>query len=112
MPYNINAVFDPLRSLANGSIMSTYTAVGSAFGHPPRIVMFQNLTDQQMTFSTDGVTDHLTLPSNGQLVIDFSTNQANSLGFFLSKNTTIYVKYNSAPSSGSVYVTVVYGRGD
>jgi hypothetical protein len=102
---------DPQRSLAAGSITGSYTAIGTAFERPMRIVKIQNLADATLQFSFDGVTDHITLPENGFLLIDVTANQADARGFFVSVGTTIYAKQLGVPTTGAVYVTAMYARG-
>jgi hypothetical protein len=109
----VQAATEPLRSLAFGSISGTYAAVGTPFANPCRILMLQNFTDQQMFFSDDSTVaaGKWTLPSGGQLIIDYEANKTETGGAFAyPQGTQIYVKQASAPGSGSVYVGVTYGR--
>jgi len=41
---------EPLRSLAFGSIVAGYTAIGTALANPVRILLLQNFTDKTLTF--------------------------------------------------------------
>jgi len=108
--YGKKVIFDPLRSLAFGSIGAAYAIVGDALEENARLVIVQNLTDTQMLFSFNGTDDHFTLPAGGQIVFDFTANKATDSGFFLGVKTKLYVKQVSAPSSGSVYFS--YARGE
>lgn len=102
--------FEPLRSLAFGSIGATYTAVGTPTEHPMRQFFIQNLTDQLLIFSFDGINDHFVLPVNGFWIEDITTNKSQDIGFYIAQNTTLYVKRSAgAATSGSVYFTVTYG---
>ena len=112
MPYNIILRADTLRSLAFGSIISSYTAIGTALTHPSRLIMVQNMTDGLLVFSFDGVVDHFVLPSNGQVIFDFTTNQVDTAGAFIATGTVMYVKRSATPTLGSVYVSMFYGKGD
>lgn len=101
---------EPLRSLAFGSIGAGYVAVGTALINPSRIMIIQNFTDKQMIFSFDATNDHLTLPSGGQIVLDFTSNRTDTGGAaYIPAGTIVYVKQVSAPGSGSVYVSTFYG---
>jgi hypothetical protein len=102
--------FEALRSLAFGSISGTYAAIGSALTHACRMIGIDNLTDVNVTISFNGSTDHTVIPPGSGKIFDFSTNRAEPVGFLeLPSNTTVYAKQTSgAPSSGSVYVTVMY----
>lgn len=110
MGLQIRALFEPLRSLAFGSISGAYTAIGTPLANPSRIMVIQNLTNAQITFSFDGIHDALTLPANGQIVIDFTANHNISMQFYIAQNVTVYAKETSgAPTSGDVYVSTIYG---
>lgn len=112
MAYSIIIFFDGLRSIAAASIGSSYTAIGTPLLHPSRIIKIQNLTDSDVLISYDGVNDNDFVPSGGFTLYDISTNQVQTDGAFLLKGTTIYVKESGSPTTGSVYVTIGYGRGD
>jgi hypothetical protein len=106
----IRLEFEPLRSLAFGSISGTYMGVGSILSHPARQILVQNLTDQTMIFSWDGITDHFVLPTNGFLLLDITSNKTILHGgFFIAEGSRLYVKQLSAPSSGAVYFSSMYG---
>src|SRR5215472_16971227 len=97
---------ETLRSLAFGSISGAYMGIGTPFIAPSRIFHVQNLTDVQMTFSLDGITDHFVLPSQGFLLLDLTANKTNAQGAFIAEGVRVYVKESAgAPTSGSVYVT-------
>lgn len=101
---------ETLRSLAFGSISSSYAALGSQISNPARILMFQNFTDVDLLFSFDGINDHLILPSDGFLLLDVTANKTREQGFYIQEGKQIYVKdTGSAASSGSAYLTVFYG---
>ncbi len=102
---------DLLRTLPFGSISGTYTTLGSAFGHPMRMVCIVNDTDENLFFGFDGVNDNLIVPKNGFKLFDLSTNKEENNTFFaFSNGTQFYVK--GSPSMGSVYLEAVYGQGE
>lgn len=99
---------EPIRTLAFGSISGTYAGIGTSFANASRLLIIQNFTEVTLTYSWDGVTDHLVLPTNGQIIIDVTANQTStggSLNFAI--GTRIYVK--GSPTTGAVYVTTFYG---
>lgn len=105
------ARFDALRSIAFGSISGTYAAIGTEIEVNARILCITNGTNAPVIISDDGVTDKLiVLPTSGKLFdLTSDLNVGKDDSFVLGAQTTLYVKQVSAPSSGSVYVEVVYG---
>lgn len=111
MPATV-ALFDSARSVAFSSITNSYTKVGTPFGHLMRIIHFVNNTNADMWFSYDGTTNNVYVPANSFTLYDIQTNGETSNSFTFQLNTQIYVKYAvGAPTSGSVYVMTMYGRG-
>jgi len=109
---NLSSRFSPeeVRTLAFGSIVAGYTAIGTPLENPARIFFLQNLTDETLMFSFDGVTDHLPLSLGGYILIDVTANKALSSGFYIAKGKQIYVKRVGVPTSGAVYLSVFYGE--
>jgi hypothetical protein len=107
---SIRFLAEEIRSLAFGSIGAAYAGVGTVIEHPARIIIVQNLTDEQLMFSFNGVTDHFTLPESGQLVLDITANKTREQGFYLGEGDRLYVKEVGNPTTGSVYFSVLYGR--
>ena len=113
MNQSVRVQFDTLRSLAFGSIAAGYTVVGSVFAHPVRLLVIQNYTDGDLTFSFDGINDHLQLGQGSQIVLDFASDASSVAGMWsLSVGDGVYVKQSEVPTTGSVYVTGAYGRGE
>lgn len=112
MSYGKRILAEPLRSLVYTSIGSGYTAIGTAFLHPARIICINNQTNVAVIFSYDGANDNELVASGGVLVLNFTENKVRSEGAFMAENTTVYAKQGpaGAPGSGSVYVTVYYGK--
>jgi len=99
--------FEELRSIAFGDISGVYAQVGTQLANPARIIKMINSTDVDITVSFDGVTDHDILTTNATgFVYDIGTNKSLSAPFFLDIGSSIYVK--GTPTSGSVYVVVIY----
>lgn len=104
------ATFDGLRSLANGSISASYAAVGTKLAYPARLLVITNGTNADVLISTDGSSDMLYLAQNSFKLFDLGTNRLNvDQMFVIPAGTQFYVKQVSAPSSGSVYIEVIYG---
>lgn len=103
--------FDSLRSLGFGSISGTYAPVGGSFTHQIRLVKFVNDTNADLTVSLDGTTDNDLVPAGGFALYDFTTNRVSTEGTFVFQpGTQVFVK--GSPSSGTFYVTAVFGRGE
>lgn len=104
------AAFETLRSLAFGSISGAYATIGTPLLNPARLIKIVNTTNADMFISTDGTNNHDIIPASGFALYDLTTNHpTNSSGFFFAQGTQFYVKQVSAPTSGTVYLTVIYG---
>ena len=107
----VRVSYENLRSIAFGSLSTNYTIVGTAFAHPVRLLKVTNTTDADVLISFDGISDKDILPGTSAYVYDYESNKT-SLGGAFEQPTgqAVYAKYTgSAPSKGSVYVTVIYG---
>lgn len=107
---SIRLQFEPVRSLVQSSIVSGYTAIGTPLLYPAHLILVQNNTDALVMFSTDGVNDHFPLPANGYIILDVTSNKSLAQGFFIMAGTTFFVKQIGTPTTGSVYVTSMYGN--
>jgi hypothetical protein len=108
MTYKNAATFDTLRTVAFGSINSTYTQVGPVLPSPAVIVSIKNATDGIIYISTDGINDMLAIPAGWAEVYDIRTNAPNVAEYFIPQGTSFLIKYSgSAPSSGSVYIEAI-----
>lgn len=106
------ATFDTLRSLAAASISAAYAKIGTAATKPIHILKITNTTDADMLISVDGVNAGDILPKSSFCLYDVSANRdgynpADVMVF--RAGTQIWVKQVSAPSTGLVYVTMIYG---
>jgi len=102
---------EPQRAIAFGSITTSYVGIGSVYTHPVRLYMLQNMTDQILQFSWDGVNDHFPLAAGGSMIIDVTANKSTAGGMFAcAEGDRTYVLYpGSAPTTGNVYLTIFYG---
>jgi len=112
MPFSIRIEAEPVRSLAFGSIGAAYMGVGTSIDRPARMILIQNLTDESLMFSFDGVNDHFPLAASGYLLLDITSNKTVDLGFYLPEHERLYVKEIGNPTTGSVYFTTFYGDHD
>lgn len=107
----VRLVPEPIQSLAAASVLGTYVLLGTLH-NPSRILQLQNLTDQQVMFSFNGVDDHVTLPSSAFILLDLTANRTNvGVSANVAQGTKIYVKQVGVPTTGSVYLTTFYGAG-
>lgn len=106
----IRVRFEPLRSLAFGSISGTYAAIGTALANASHLIKVDNLSDVTLTISFDGVNDHFIIPTQAGTILDLSSDRVDPAGkLFLSAGTIVYVKQTATgPSTGSVYVSTMY----
>jgi hypothetical protein len=108
MGYKNAAKFDTLRSVAFGSLTTSYAIVGSELPSSAVAVAFKNNTDGIVLVSFDGSTDALVYPPLSYGVYDIRTNAPNVTDYLLSKGTPFMVKYSGdAPTSGSFYIEVL-----
>jgi len=109
-PTAVRVQFDALRSLAYTGISGTYAKIGTAFGYPARMIKIANNTNEDVIISFDGTNDNDYIPANGFVLYDYCANMTEMGGYFFQPlGTQVYVKEaSSGPSSGSVYVTMIY----
>jgi hypothetical protein len=110
--YTNRATVDTLRTLAFGGISGTYAPVGPPQSFPARIICFTNTTDADVFFSMDGTTDQLIVAAGGFKLFDITTNHrpVNMDDFCFSNGVQWYVRQASAPTSGAVYIEIVYAQ--
>src|ERR1700683_3032906 len=95
---------DALRSITFGSITATYTPFGAPLGHATRILKITNVSNSDVYISFDGTTNNDYVPAGGFVLYDVTTNGIGQ-EFTFAIGTQLYIKYASAPSSGSVFAT-------
>ncbi len=104
----VRLLFEPLRSLAFGSISGVYAGIGTALANPCRIIYITNNTNALLTFSLDGITDNFVVLAYTNLIIDIMANHATVGGSLsIAQGTRFYVK--GAPSNNAVYLSACYG---
>lgn len=102
--------FEALRSLGFADISGAYAAVGTPFGHAVRMLKVVNNTDANLIIHYDGLADEDYVAASSQFIYDFTSNVSETGDVLeLAANTTVYVRDDGvAPTSGSVYVIVIY----
>lgn len=111
MAFGTRVLFNPIGSVAFGSITGSYTTFGAPMPGHARIIRFCNSTDKDILISADGVNDHLRIAANSFALFDFSTNRIQDDGLFVQKGDQFYIKYASAPSSGTAWIEVITAAG-
>lgn len=110
MSLAVQAKFDPMRKLAYTGITSAYAAVGAKLAHEARCLWINNNTDRELTFSFDGIDDHISLPSLGYFFWDITANRNRDHGYFLPVGKKLYVRTETInPTTGRVTLSVMYG---
>lgn len=112
MGYGRRALFEDQRQIAFGSIIPGYSLVGTTFDHPIRMLMVFNQTDALLQFSMNGVDDHFVLDAGMAAIYDFASNRVQDYAFFFGKGDGVYVEQIGVPTTGNVYVSAIYGKGD
>lgn len=109
---HIRAQFEPLRSVAFGSVGATYAALGTALSSPASALYIRSTLNQDALISLDGVADHLYVGAGASLAIDFGSNKQGTTLLALPRLTQLYQKQGAggASSSGALYLMVLYGE--
>jgi hypothetical protein len=108
---SVRVRYEPLRSIAFGSIEVGYEPVGLPFANPVRILKVTNLTDENIIVSLNGIDDHDVVAANGFFLYDYSSNKSSAAGLLEQpQGDRIYVRSETStlPTIGKLYVTVVY----
>lgn len=109
---SIRLAVEPLRGLLYSSLSTSFIPIGSALSNPTQIYTLENFTDVDLVWSWNGTDINGILGANGgSFVLDITTNKGGSQeGLYIPKGLITYIAYipSSAPTSGSVYLTVFY----
>jgi len=112
MSNKIRVAFEDIRSVAFGSITNTFALVGTTFTQPVRQLKIVNNTNAVMLINYDGGSATKDVaPASSIYIYDYSSNkEANGEVFEQAIGEGVYVKYASAPTSGTFYVVTIYAR--
>jgi len=112
MAFGTRVAFEEIRELDFGDISGTYVALGIPLTQHTRLISLSNSTDEELYISFNGTTNHLRLAHNSFKLFDLSANKVRDDGLFIAAATQVYVKeVSSTPSSGSVWMEVLYAEG-
>ena len=122
MSFSLPVRIDTLRTVANASISASYVAFGSALTHRARVVKITNNTDGDMFIgvnsvgpapASDGSADNDFVPAGGFVLYDFTSNSASGGSpFVFQQRTQFWVRQSTAPTTGDIYMTVVFAKGE
>jgi len=122
MAFSLPVRIDVLRVVANGAVSGSYAAFGSAFTHRTRIVKVTNNTNGDLFIgvnslttapASDGTADNDFVPAGGFVLYDFTSNsESTGSPFCFQIGTQFWVRQSTAPTTGSVYLTAVFGKGE
>lgn len=108
MAYKNRVIFDDLRSVAFGAVGAAYGAIGARIDEPARIMHIYNDLDVSVFISDDGVNNKIFLPVGGFFIFDYTANKVRDDGFFFPEGYLYVKRAAGAPSSGSIYLTVIH----
>jgi hypothetical protein len=113
--FTTQAKADTLRTVGFAAIAAAsgaFIPVGPPQAFPARIICFTNTTNEDVIFSMDGTTDQLIVAAGGFKLFDITTNHrpVNQDDFCFANGTQWYVRGAIAPTSGSVYIEIVYAQ--
>lgn len=106
------AKFSTVRSIAYSSIMATYATLDAPFLEPLRSFRLINDTDGKIFISVDGQFDYFFLPANSFVLYDVSANSVPNYPLRTQDGLQLYIKYLTAPTTGSFYVESMYAKGE
>lgn len=113
MSLAIKAKFEAQKEIAFGAMDANYSVIGTSFENAVRVIFIDNLTDAALQFSFDGVNDHFVVWGPGAKTVDVTANRSDVTGeLYFPVGQRVYVKTIAAvgaPTSGSVYVSLIYG---
>ena len=99
----------PLTLLGYAGVTPDVLINVTVFSQPARWVMVQNLTNQLLVYSWDGIGDHFVLPPCSDLVIDVSTNRGTPQTIAMPQEYGVWVRpFNTLPTSGTIFVSYLY----
>lgn len=108
MAYTNRLLYEPLRSIDSATFTGDYQAIGEPLANPCTLIKLINASNQLVTISVDGVTNHDVAPANSFWLYDITTNtpREEGSGIFVSQGTQYYV--SGSAGTGLVYLVVQY----
>jgi hypothetical protein len=77
-----------------------------------RVLHFINGTNGDMMISFDATNDNIVVLANSFVLYDLTSDQDANESFRYQNSSQLYVKYITAPTQGTLYVTAIYGKGE
>lgn len=104
------AFFDEIRELSYTGISASYASVGTPTTVLARGVCFTNNTDGDMYFTDDVTKNKIFVAANSFKLWDIQSNMNASRDdrFVLPEQTQFSVKRITVPTTGSVYIELIY----
>ena len=106
------AFFEPLRTLAFGGISGSYAAVGTPLENQVRAFCITNDTQGDMIFSLDNTLaeGHMFIARGSYKLYDVQSNMNAQFDdkYVLAIGEQFYVKQETVPVDGAVYIEVLY----
>ncbi len=105
--------FETLRTLAFGSLSTSYAALGTPITHSLRMFRIINSTNADLNISLDGTNDHMLVPATSFVLYDVAANGQNA-SFRIQNGSQFYAKIvtGGSASSGQVALECIYARGE
>lgn len=107
--FALKAWAEPLRQANFAALTSSLTALGSPYEYPVRIYTFTNGTNATVYVSFNDTENMFAILAGNSLVLDLTTNKSFDGGLYLEVGKSTYVAYATVPTSGFVYLSVIYG---
>jgi len=107
--FALKAWAETLREVAFGSITDSLAPMGGSYEFPVRVYFFTNGTDETVYVSWNGTDNMFAILAGSSLTLDVTTNKSFDDGLYLGVGNSTYIAYQTVPTSGSVYLSIVYG---
>jgi len=104
------AFIDEIRTIGFAGISGAYATIGTPLDYPVRLVCFSNNTMGDLLFTDDITKDKIFVKSGSFKLFDVQSNINPQFDdkYVLPIGTQFYVKQLTAPTSGDVYIEVLY----
>jgi len=110
--FGLKAWAEPLRSANFGALTASLAPLGTPYVEPVRIYCFTNGTNVTVFVSFNDSDNMFAVLAGNSMVLDLTTNKSFDDGLYLAVGNSTYVAYATIPTSGAVYLSVVYGTSE
>ena len=112
MARTIRMRWEPMKELAFGGMGAAYQKVGTPLSHPAQGMILQNRTDADLTFSFNGIDDHISIAAYTSMFVDCSANKTLLSDLYQSDGDQIWVKIENGvlPSVGKASISAFYSK--